>query len=150
MSVGLYYPTCRTTGTDLHVTTLDSQTASFQTGGAQTITCSFCEKRKQKNPQTTKPKQIPQTPGGKHPGSILWDLAKCCVARPRTVKGTKDHSAAANEITYNYFCPFTRTLLFCSLKYEQCQNTLATSSASKSPRGNRVDSEAKLLAVPSI
>lgn len=143
--MGLYYPTCRTTGTDLHFTTLDSQTASLQSDGAQTITCSFCEKRKQKKPQTKNPKQIPQTPG-----SIPWDLANCCVVRPRTVKGTMDHSAAANKITCNYFCPFTRTMLFCSLKYEQRHYTLATSSASKSPRGNRVDNEAKLLAVSSI
>lgn len=64
--------------TETHATILDSQTAPFQGGGAQTITCSFCEKKKQKKPQQQKTNQPFQTPGGKHPGSIPWHLAKGC------------------------------------------------------------------------
>lgn len=64
ISAGLYYPTCRTTGTEIHITILDSQTASFQGGGAQIITCSFCEKKKEKNPKPTK--QQNQKKSSKH------------------------------------------------------------------------------------
>lgn len=39
--------------TETHATILDSQTASFQCGGVQAITCSFCEKKKQKKQQKT-------------------------------------------------------------------------------------------------